>query len=132
MSKGNGFKIRTTRRCNLYIKFLPIISMRFGLDVHGMNDVMNSLRQRGRDMNTIELNQWAGIIENTAKQMCVDVRESIDLTARGSMLHFRYEDERSKECLIRAIERHLHLMPFIVQGIFRKLLTDLKSGACTQ
>lgn len=106
--------------------------MRFRIDVHGMNDVMNPLRQQGRDMNAIELNQWAGIIESTAKQMCNEVRDSIELKTQGNMLHFRYEDETSKECLIRAIERHLYLMPAIVQGIFRKLLNDLKSGAFTQ
>jgi hypothetical protein len=117
------------RILKLYIKFLLIIAMRFGIDVHGMDDIMNPLRQQGRDMNTIELNQWAAIIESTAKQMCNEVRDSLELRAQGTMLHFLYEDERSKECLIRAIERHLYLMPFIVQSIFRKLLSDLKSGA---
>lgn len=30
-------------------------------------------------MNTIELNQWAGIIESTAKQMCYAVKDSLEL-----------------------------------------------------
>jgi hypothetical protein len=54
----------------MYIKFLLIITMRFGIDVHRMDDIMNPLRQQGRDMNTIELKQWAAIIEITAKQIC--------------------------------------------------------------
>lgn len=117
---------------NLYIKFLPIIAMRFGIDIHGMDDIMSPLRQQGRDMNTIELNQWAGIIESTAKQMCNEVKDSLELRAQGTMLNFVYNDEMSKECLIKAIERHLYLMPNDVQGIFRRLRKDLRSGAFTQ
>jgi hypothetical protein len=106
--------------------------MRFGIDVHGIDDIMNPLRQQGRDINTIELNQWAGIIESTAKQMCNEVKDSLELRAQGTILHFHYEDEITKQCLIRAIERHLYLMPSVIQGIFRKLLNDLRSGTVTR
>jgi hypothetical protein len=55
--------------------------MRFGIDVHGMDKIMKPLRQQGRDMNTIEVNQWASIVESTAKQLCNEVRDSIELRA---------------------------------------------------
>jgi hypothetical protein len=106
--------------------------VRFGIDVAGWDEVRASLNQLGRrDMNSIELNQWAGIVERTAKQICDD-NERIELKARDNTLHVRYEDEISRECLIKAIHRHLPLMPIIIQSIFRKLVSDLKSGAFTQ
>lgn len=110
----------------------PTNDMRFGLDVRGMDEVMNSMNQLGRGINSYELNQWAFIIESTAKQMCDESRNNIELNAQGNTLHFRYEDERSKECLLRAIERHLYLMPIMIQGIFRKLANDIRSGAFIQ
>jgi hypothetical protein len=106
--------------------------MRFGIDISGMDDVMKSLRQLGRGVNSYELAQWASIVENTSRQMCYEVKDDIELRAQGNVLHFRYEDERSKDCLLRAIQRHLNLMPIIIQGIFRKLASDLESGAFTQ
>ena len=64
--------------------------------------------------------------------MCYEVKDNIELKAQGNLLQFRYDDERSKDCLLRAIERHLNLMPMIIQAIFRKLASDLRSGAFTQ
>lgn len=106
--------------------------MRFGIDISGMDDVMKSLRQLGRGVNSYELAQWASIIENTARHMCYEVKDNIEIKAQGNVLHFRYEDERSKECLLRAIQRHLDLMPTIIQSIFRKLANDIRSGAFIQ
>lgn len=106
--------------------------MRFGIDISGMDDVMKSLRQLGRGVNSYELAQWASIIENTTRHMCYEVKDNIEIKAQDNVLHFRYEDERSKDCLLRAIQRHLNLMPTIIQSIFRKLASDLESGAYTQ
>jgi len=103
--------------------------VRFGIDVHGMDDVMNSLRQHGRGINSFELAQWAGIVESTARHMCYEVKDNIELNAEGNFLHFSFDDEKSKECLTKAIERHLYVMPAIIQSIFRKLMNDIKSGA---
>lgn len=104
--------------------------MKFGFDVQGMDDVMKSLNALGKGINSYELNQWACIIETTARKECNT--NSIKLTAEGYNIHIQYENEKSKECIIRAIHRHLHLMPLLLQGIFKKLATDLQSGAFTQ
>ena len=106
--------------------------MRFGIDISGMDDVMKTLKQLGRGVNSYELAQWASIVESTAKQICKDVRYDIELKAVDSKLQVSYKDEKSKDCLIRAIQRHLNLMPMIIQAIFRKLASDLESGAFTQ
>ncbi len=106
--------------------------MRFGIDVGGWDEVRASLNQIGRrDMNSIELNQWVGIVERTAKQMCDDI-DKIELKAEGNTLHVRYEDDISKECLIKAIHRQLSMMPQVVQGVFRKLVSEIKSGKYAQ
>jgi len=99
--------------------------MRFGIDVGGWDEVRAYLNRLGRrDMNSIELSQWAGIVERTAKQMCDDI-DKIELKAERSTLHLRFEDDITKECLIKAIHRHLPMMPTVVQGIFRKLVSDI-------
>jgi hypothetical protein len=114
------------------MQFYPTNSMKFGIDVRGMDEVMNSINQFGRGINSYELNQWVFIVESTAKQICNNIRSNVELKAQGNTLQFSYEDERSKECLLRAIERHLYLMPIMIQGIFRKLANDIRSGAFIQ
>ena len=97
-----------------------------------MNEVRNSHYEFVKDIDPKELSQWTEMVESMAKEICGDTKEDMELRADGNDLHIRYKETKSKECLIRAIERHLYLMPTIVQGIFRKLLNDLKSGAFTQ
>ncbi len=106
------------------------IAVKFGFDVQGMDDVMKCLNALGKSINSYELNQWACIIETTAREECKT--NTIRLTAEGYSIHVQYDDERSKECIIRAINRHVHLMPLLLQGIFRKLANDMRSGAFTQ
>lgn len=104
--------------------------MKFGFDVKGMDDVKKTLEALGKGINSYELNQWACIVETTARQECNT--NNIKLTAEGYNIHIQYDDEKSKECIIRAINRHVHLMPLLLQGIFRKLADDMRSGAFTQ
>ena len=43
-------------------------------------------------------------------------------------MRFGFKNQKSKECLIRAIDTHQNSMPSLLQGVFRKLADDIKAG----
>jgi hypothetical protein len=103
--------------------------MKFRFRVKRMGDeVMNSLYEFGEGIEPEELSQWAEMVETTAKEICGDTKDDLELRAEGKDLHIRYKENKSKECLIRAIERHLNSMPILLQGVFNKLSNDIKSA----
>lgn len=102
--------------------------MKFGIHLKRMHDeVRNSYYEFLKDIDPKELSQWTEMVESTAKQICGDTNDDMELRADGNDLHIRYKEAKSKECLIRAIERHLYSMPILLQEVFKKLADDIKS-----
>lgn len=101
--------------------------MKFGIHVKRMEEVRNSHYELGKDIQPQELSQWTEMVERTAKEICGDTTDDMELRADGKDLHIRYKEDKSKECLIKAIERHLNSMPILLQDIFKKLADDIKS-----
>lgn len=79
------------------------------------------------------MNLWANTVETTARRLCNDTTNSIELKhTLDKHLRFGYKDEKSKECLVRAIETHLSSMPPLLQGVYRKLAEDIRTGKFNQ
>jgi hypothetical protein len=86
-----------------------------------------------KGVNPEELNQWTNMIERTAKEICGDTLNNIKLRhTREKEFELAVKDRKSVLCLIRAIDRYIHSMPLMLQGVFQKLSTDLKRGRFNQ
>lgn len=102
--------------------------MRFGIDSSGFDEAKKSTDKLIEGVNQQEYDKWTATVESTAKQMCNDTKNEIELKSQGKKLTWRYKDVKSRDCLIRAIEMHLSSMPLFLQGIFKKFAEDLREG----
>jgi len=102
--------------------------MEFGIKVKGMDDVLRSLDKLSKDIDPQELERWAKTCETMAKKICNDKLHDITLRARDKELDLSIKDMKSAQCLVKAIETNLPLMPLFIQGVFTKLASDLKQA----
>ena len=105
--------------------------MEFGIKVKGMNDIMRSLDKLSKGIDPQELARWAKICETMAKKLCNDKMHDITLRARQKELDLSIKDQKSAQCLVKAIEKNLPLMPLFIQGVFTKLASDLRQAKFT-
>jgi len=102
--------------------------MEFGIKVNGMDDVLRSLDKLSKGIDPQELERWAKTCETMAKKFCNDKLHDITLRARDKELDLSIKDMKSAQCLVKAIETNLPLMPLFIQGVFTKLASDLKQA----
>jgi hypothetical protein len=102
--------------------------MEFGIKVKGMDDVLRSLDKLSKDIDPQELERWAKTCESMAKKICNDKLHDITLRARDKELDLSIKDMKSAQCLVKAIETNLPLMPLFIQGVFTKLASDLRQA----
>jgi hypothetical protein len=104
-----------------------------GIDVKGLDEAVYSLNELAKGVTPEELNQWTNMIERTAKEICGDTLNNIKLRqTHGKEFQLAVKDRKSALCLIQAIDRYIHCMPLILQGVFQKLSIDLKQGRFNQ
>ena len=102
--------------------------MKFGIKVKGMDDIMRSLDKLSKGIDTKELVRWAKTCETMARKLCNDRVSDIILRSQGKDLDISVKDKKSADCVIKAIESNLPLMPLFVQGVFTKLASDLRQA----
>jgi hypothetical protein len=102
--------------------------MEFGIKVKGMDDIMKSLDKLSKGIDPQELARWAKICETMARKHCNDKLYDIILRSQGRELDISVKDKKSADCLVKAIESNLALMPLFVQGEFTKLASDLRQA----
>lgn len=102
--------------------------MQFGIKVKGLDDIMRSIDKLSKGIDPQELARWAKTCETMAKKLCNDKLSDIILRTRGKELDVSLKDRRSADCLGRAIENNLPLMPLFIQGVFTKLASDLRQA----
>jgi glycosylphosphatidylinositol transamidase (GPIT) subunit GPI8 len=86
-----------------------------------------------KGVNPEELNQWTNMIERTTKEICGDTLNNIQLGhTHGKEFQLAVKDRKSVLCLTRTIDRYIHSMALILQGIFQTLSTDLKQARFNQ
>ena len=102
--------------------------MEFGIKVKGMDDVMKSLDKLSKGIDPQELACWAKTCETMARKLCNDKLSDIILRSQGKELDISVKDKKSADCLVKAIESNLALMPLFIQGVFTKLASDLRQA----
>lgn len=100
--------------------------MEFGIKVKGMDDIMRSLDKLSKGIDPQELARWAKTCETMARKLCNDKLSDIILRSQGKELDVSIKDRKSADCLVKAIENNLPLMPLFIQGAFTKLASDLR------
>src|SRR6476659_649243 len=107
--------------------------MSFGFKVEGLDEAINEINKLSKGIEPQELAYWTRTIENTAKSMCGDNGNDIGLKhTQGTSFNISYNDLKSRDCIIGAIQSHLSSMPLLLQGVFEKLATDLRNGTLNQ
>ena len=102
--------------------------MEFGIKVKGMDDLMKSLDKLSKGIDPQELAHWAKTCETMARKLCNDKLSDIILRSQGKELDISVKDKKSADCLVKAIESNLALMPLFIQGVFTKLASDLRQA----
>lgn len=102
--------------------------MEFGIKVKGMDDIMRSLDKLSKGIDPQELTRWAKTCETMARKLCNDKLSDIILRSQGKELDISVKDKKSADCVVKAIESNLPLMPLFVQGVFTKLASDLRQA----
>lgn len=102
--------------------------MEFGIKVKGMDDIMKSLDKLSKGLDPQELARWAKTCETEARKLCGDKLSDIILRSQDKELDISVKDKTSADCLVKAIESNLPLMPLFVQGVFTKLASDLRQA----
>ena len=107
--------------------------MWFAIDVSGLDKALKAANTLAGSIRPQAINLWATTVETTARRLCNDTANDIELKhTANKQLKFGYKDEKSKECLIRAIETHVDSMPPLLAGIFKNLVEEIKSGKYNQ
>jgi arsenate reductase-like glutaredoxin family protein len=75
-----------------------------------------------------ELARWCKTCETAAKKLCNDKLHDITLRSQGRKIDVSLKDEKSADCLVKAIEINLSSMPLFVQSVFIKLASDLREA----
>ena len=95
------------------------------IDIKGIespDQLSNNLKQE-------ELRNWTGMIERTAREICGDTLNDIMLrNTSETLFDVTIKDQKSADCLVQAIDRHIHSMPIFLQGVFQKLATKIKQS----
>jgi hypothetical protein len=102
--------------------------MEFWTKVKGMDDIMKSLDKLSKGIAPQELARWAKTCETMARKLCNDKLSDIILRSQGKELDISVKDKKSADCVVKAIESNLALMPLFVQGVFTKLASDLRQA----
>jgi hypothetical protein len=102
--------------------------MEFGIKVNGTDDIMRSLDKLSKGIDPQELARWAKTCETMARKLCNDKLSDIILRSQGKELDVSLKDRKSADCLVKAIENNLPLMPLFIQGVFTKLAGDLRQA----
>lgn len=102
--------------------------MEFGIKVKGMDDIMKSLDKLSKGIDPQELASWAKTCETMARKLCNDKLSDIILRSQGKELDISVKDKKSADCVVKAIESNLALMPLFIQGVFTKLASDLRQA----
>jgi hypothetical protein len=102
--------------------------MEFGIKVKGMDDIMKSLDKLSKGIDPQELARWSKTCETMARKLCNDKLSDIILRSQGKELDISVKDKKSADCLVKAIESNLALMPLFIQGVFTKLASDLRQA----
>ncbi|HZA69685.1 MAG TPA: hypothetical protein VE548_08285 [Nitrososphaeraceae archaeon] len=102
--------------------------MEFGIKANGMDDIMKSIDKLSKGIDPEELARWCKTCEMAAKKLCDDKLHDITLRSQGKQLDVSLKDKKSADCLIKAIETNLPLMPLFIQGVFTKLSSDLREA----
>lgn len=100
--------------------------MEFGIKVKGRDDIMRAIDKLSKGIDPEELARWCKTCETAAKKLCNDKLHGITLRSQGKELDLSLRDKKSADCLIKAIETNLPLMPLFIQGVFTKLASDLR------
>lgn len=103
--------------------------LKFEIDVKGLDEALKAASTLSNGVNPQVINLWVKTIETTARRLCNDKTNNIELEhTKDKLLRFSYKDEKSKQCLARAIQANLNSMPVLLQGVFRKLHEDIRTG----
>ena len=102
--------------------------MEFGIKVKGMDDIMKSLDKLSKGIDPQELARWAKTCETMSRKLCNDKLSDIILRSQGKELDISVKDKKSADCVVKAIESNLALMPLFIQGVFTKLASDLRQA----
>jgi hypothetical protein len=89
---------------------------------------MRSIDKLSKGIDPQELARWAKTCETMAKKLCNDKLYGIILRSQGKELDVSIKDRKSADCLVKAIESNLPLMPLFIQGVFTKLASDLRQA----
>ena len=89
---------------------------------------MRSIDKLSNGIDPQELARWARTCETMAKKLCDDKLYGIILRSQGKELDVSLKDGKSADCLVKAIESNLPLMPLFIQGVFTKLASDLRQA----
>ncbi len=89
---------------------------------------MRSLDKLSKGIDPQELACWAKTCETMAKNLCNDKLHDITLRTLDKELDLSIKDEKSAQCLVKAIETNLPSMPLFIQGVFTKLANDLRQA----
>jgi hypothetical protein len=99
-----------------------------GIKVEGLDEAIKGLNDLAKSIEPQEIERWMRTVENAARTMCGNEGNSISLKRiQGNSFNIS-GDANSRDCIIRAIQFHLHSMPIFLRGIFEKLMVDLRSG----
>ena len=93
-----------------------------------MNEITKVIDKPSKVRDQQELSRWAKTCETMARNLCNDRLSDIILRSQGRELDIAVKDKKSADCLVKSIECNLSSMPFFVQGVFIKLVSDLKQA----
>ena len=102
--------------------------MESGIKFKSMNEKTKAIDKFSKVSDSQELAWWAKTCETTARKLCNDRLSDIILRSKGKELDIAVKDKKLADCLVKAIENNLSLMPFFVQGVFTNLVRDLKQA----
>lgn len=102
--------------------------MEFGIKTSRIDDIMKSIDKLSNGIDPEELARWCKTCETAAKKLCNDKMHDITLRSLGKELDVSLKDKESADCLVKAVETNLPLMPLSIQGVFTKLASDLREA----
>ena len=101
--------------------------MSFGIKVTGLKEAIKGLDDLAKSIEPQEIEHWMTTVENTARTMCGNKGNISLRRIQGNKFNIS-ADANSRDCIVRAIQFHLHSMPMMTRGIFEKLMDDIRSG----
>lgn len=103
-----------------------------GIKVTGLDEAIKAINELARSIEPQEIEHWMRTVESTANTICGNKGNKISLKLnQGNIFdnstNQNSDDPVARDCLIRAIQFHLHSMPVFVRGMFEHIASSLRN-----